>query len=111
MEVLLNGSNSETFLQKMTMDTSATSLLTPTPSSFSSPAANSNETNCKQATAVPTKAASKKVKTSRTEAKPVLTEMLSKDEVLYCICRRPSDEEEDDMMIECDECKDWLHGK
>jgi hypothetical protein len=31
---------------------------------------------------------------------------------VFCICRRSSDDEEDDdMMIECEVCKDWLHGK
>ena len=32
---------------------------------------------------------------------------------VFCICRRSSDEDEgdDDMMIECEVCKDWLHGK
>lgn len=34
------------------------------------------------------------------------------DEELFCVCRRPFDENgEDQMMIECDSCKDWLHGK
>lgn len=33
-------------------------------------------------------------------------------EELFCICRRPFDDnDEDQMMIECDECNDWLHGK
>ena len=31
----------------------------------------------------------------------------------YCLCETNvnSPENEDDMMIECDVCKDWLHGK
>lgn len=33
-------------------------------------------------------------------------------EKIFCICRRKnSDSEDDDMMIECDICKDWLHFK
>lgn len=37
---------------------------------------------------------------------------------VYCICRRSAAEDEaagdaieDDIMIECDHCKDWLHGR
>lgn len=33
---------------------------------------------------------------------------------VYCICRRKTsddEENEDETMIECDNCKDWLHGK
>ena len=36
------------------------------------------------------------------------------DDTPYCICnRKPSEceEEADDMMIECEVCHDWLHGK
>ena len=32
----------------------------------------------------------------------------------YCICKRRVDsdeDEEEDIMIECDACKDWLHGR
>lgn len=33
-------------------------------------------------------------------------------DTLYCICQtKPSDYEQDDFMIECDSCKDWLHGR
>lgn len=33
-------------------------------------------------------------------------------EELFCLCRKAFDEgDEDQMMIECDSCKDWLHGK
>lgn len=34
---------------------------------------------------------------------------------VYCICRRTAsnetEENDDDVMIECDSCKDWLHGR
>lgn len=31
---------------------------------------------------------------------------------LFCLCRRSFDEnDEDQMMIECESCKDWLHGR
>ncbi len=33
------------------------------------------------------------------------------DQDIFCICRRKSSDEDDDMMIECDVCKDWLHFK
>lgn len=35
------------------------------------------------------------------------------DDQIYCICKRTLSqyETEDDLMIECIECKDWLHGK
>ena len=29
----------------------------------------------------------------------------------YCICKKTFDSDEDDMMIECDVCKNWFHGK
>ncbi len=29
----------------------------------------------------------------------------------YCICKKTFDSDEDDMMIECDACKNWFHGK
>jgi hypothetical protein len=33
-------------------------------------------------------------------------------ETLYCICqKKPSEYSQDDFMIECDSCKDWLHGR
>ena len=32
-------------------------------------------------------------------------------EQTFCICKRNVSDEEDDMMIECDICKDWLHFK
>lgn len=31
------------------------------------------------------------------------------EESLYCVCRRPYQEEE--FMIECDVCNDWFHGR
>ncbi|XP_033746034.1 lysine-specific demethylase 7B-like isoform X1 [Pecten maximus] len=34
--------------------------------------------------------------------------MASEDETVYCVCRKPYDENE--FMIECDVCKDWFHG-
>jgi hypothetical protein len=31
---------------------------------------------------------------------------------VFCICKRSADEySEEDMMIECDACNDWLHGR
>jgi len=37
------------------------------------------------------------------------------DDMVYCICRRRSSEDEEneveDIMIECDVCKDWLHAR
>ncbi len=32
---------------------------------------------------------------------------------LFCVCRKPYDENDDNnqMMIECESCNDWLHGK
>lgn len=33
-------------------------------------------------------------------------------EELFCLCRKAFDDgDEDQMMIECEACKDWLHGK
>ena len=33
-------------------------------------------------------------------------------EQLFCICMRVYNEnDEDEMMIECDSCHDWLHGR
>ena len=29
----------------------------------------------------------------------------------YCICKKAFDSDDDDMMIECDVCKNWFHGK
>lgn len=29
----------------------------------------------------------------------------------YCICKKAFDYEDDDMMIECDVCKNWFHGR
>ncbi|XP_078340004.1 histone lysine demethylase PHF8-like isoform X2 [Crassostrea virginica] len=34
--------------------------------------------------------------------------MASEEETVYCLCRKPYDENE--FMIECDICKDWFHG-
>ncbi|XP_052676429.1 lysine-specific demethylase 7B-like isoform X2 [Crassostrea angulata] len=34
--------------------------------------------------------------------------MASDEETVYCLCRKPYDENE--FMIECDICKDWFHG-
>ncbi|XP_061187285.1 histone lysine demethylase PHF8-like isoform X1 [Saccostrea echinata] len=34
--------------------------------------------------------------------------MASEEETVYCLCRKPYDENE--FMIECDVCKDWFHG-
>ncbi|XP_056000006.1 histone lysine demethylase PHF8-like isoform X2 [Ostrea edulis] len=34
--------------------------------------------------------------------------MASDEETVYCLCRKPYDENE--FMIECDVCKDWFHG-
>ena len=31
------------------------------------------------------------------------------DSELYCICRKPYNDEE--FMIECNVCKDWFHGR
>jgi hypothetical protein len=31
---------------------------------------------------------------------------------VFCICKRSADEyNEEDLMIECEACKDWLHGR
>ena len=29
----------------------------------------------------------------------------------YCICKKAFDSDDDDMMIECDVCKNWFHGR
>ena len=35
--------------------------------------------------------------------------MASEESTVYCICRKPYDENE--FMIECEICKDWFHGR
>ena len=49
------------------------------------------------------------------KSKPSAKSGIEKEETdVYCICKRSSSssvDEAEDMMIECDACKDWLHGK
>ena len=40
---------------------------------------------------------------------PANFNMASEEETVYCLCRKPYDENE--FMIECDICKDWFHGR
>ena len=54
----------------------------------------------------------KNSKASKSTAKATPSESDAVKAELFCICRKSSDEDDDDdMMIECDVCKDWLHGK
>lgn len=36
---------------------------------------------------------------------------LNNEPETYCICKKAFDTDDDDMMIECDACKNWFHGK
>ena len=40
-----------------------------------------------------------------------MAEQQEADESLYCVCRRPYAEEDEEFMIECEVCRDWFHGR
>lgn len=120
--MLLKSLNSETFSSTSapttpsTPSSLATSLLSSSSTSFTSPLNQSLKllkSNAVMHTNESTKPKRQKTTSTSHSQKnaSIISKQEEKEEALYCICQRPADEEEEDMMIECDECKDWLHGK
>ena len=122
MEILSNTTNSELFKTRSEHSSSSTDAVvssTSSSSSISFAQVNSKEslrskiklTTDHTVTSTTTK--SKKLKSVPShDVKSVVKEDEAEDKELFCICRRSSDEDDDDdMMIECDVCNDWLHGR
>jgi hypothetical protein len=123
MEILSNTTNSELFKTRSEHPSSSTDAVvsssTSASSSISFAQVNSKEslrskiklTTDHTVTSTTTK--SKKLKSVPShDVKSVVKGDEAEDKELFCICRRSSDEDDDDdMMIECDVCNDWLHGR
>ena len=130
MEILCNNKNSESFKSITEQTSTPTDIASSLPIAFSQ--INNKEllrSKIKFTTdynSTPSK--SKKLKSDRSSTAITTTHKSSSNVIpvkvdkvedkvetkeLFCICRRSSDEDEDDddMMIECEVCKDWLHGK
>ncbi len=56
----------------------------------------------------------KKLESTHTEPTPFELEKIRRDNErgVYCVCKRKeSTLETEDVMIECEHCNDWLHGR
>jgi hypothetical protein len=130
MEILSNSTNSESFKTRNEHPSSSTdAVVSSSTSSSSSSSISFAQLNSKEAlrskiklttdhTVTSTTTKSKKLKSIPSHVQPLhdVTYVAKEDDdqnkELFCICRRSSDEDDDDdMMIECDVCNDWLHGR